>query len=156
VQENEAPAFTHGRLRTFSDSKPTGMNGLVDGTPIGFDTGGLWQHLRQHPSFGQASAFAALTSNGNVNIRNTDPCQPHCLGPFRLPSLAFAVLTVGRPGSSGSGRSDHCQYRRLGAARIDERQATCVFPAWARATSCDEKPRGDGDAAAMETVMSTS
>jgi len=73
VQENEAPAFTHGRLRTFSDSKPTGMNGLVDGTPMGFDTGGLWQHLRQHHSFGQASAFAALTSNGNVNIRNTDP-----------------------------------------------------------------------------------
>jgi hypothetical protein len=72
VQENEAPAFTHGRLRTFSDSKPTGMNGLVDGTPMGFDTGGLWQHLRQHPSFEQASAFAALTSNGNVNIRNTD------------------------------------------------------------------------------------
>ena len=73
MQKNEAPAFTHGRLRTFSDSKPMGMNGLVDGTPMGFDTGGLWQHLRQHPSFGQASAFAALTSNGNVNIRNTDP-----------------------------------------------------------------------------------
>jgi len=130
------------------------MNGLVDGTPIGFDTGGLWQHLRQHPSFGQASAFAALT-NGNVNIRNTDPCQPHCLGPFRLPSLAFAVLTVGRPDPPDPGEAIIVNIGGL-VPRALMSVSNVRFPASDRATSCDEKPRGDGDAAAMETVMSTS
>lgn len=27
------------------------------------------------------------------------------------------------------------------------------FPAWARATSCDEKPRGDGDAAEQRKAV---